>query len=423
MRRGVGTAIALLAALLALAASPARASTGASFGIQDDAWLMFGPGSLDQRITTLQGLGAGVVRFTLRWDEVSPTKPAHGRDQADYDWGEYGEVLDALHTRGLRALVTLYGAPRWSNGGQAPNHLPRIGFGNFAYAAAQRFPWVHLWTVWNEPNTTVFSRPVSPSLYVSRLLNPGYAALHQASRANLVAGGVTSPRKTPSGMAPLAFMQGMRAAHARLDAYAQNPYPLSPSETPMRPSPACAGCSYLTMATLPLIRSSVTRNFGAKPIWLTEYGYQTNPPDRLLGVSQAKQAQYLGEAAMRVWREPGVTVLIQFLVRDEPSLGGWQSGLYTVAGTPKLAAHAFPLPLAEVSRRGSHVSLWGQVRPGTGGRSYSLQLRVGGAWRTVAGGRTGASGVFARTISAPAGARVRLLAPALGLASPALPLS
>jgi hypothetical protein len=421
MRRGVGTCFALVAALLALAAAPARASVGAAFGIQDDAWLMDGPGSLDQRITTLESLGAHVVRFTVRWDAVAPTKPADGRDPSSYEWGQYGDVLDSLHASGIRALVTLYGAPRWSNGGLGPNHLPRSGFGNFAYAAAKRFPWVHMWTIWNEPNTSIFSLPVSPSLYVRRLLNPGYAALHQASRANLVAGGVTSPRQTASGMAPLTFMRGMRAAHARLDAYAQNPYPLSPHDTPFQGT--CSACSYFTMATLPLIRSSVTKYFGAKPIWLTEYGYQTNPPDRILGVSQAKQAQYIGEAALRVWREPGVTVLIQFLVRDEPSIGGWQSGLYTVSGTPKLAAHAFPLPLAQVSRSGSRVSLWGQVRPGSGARSYTVQLKSGARWRTVASGRTGGSGAFARTITAPPGARVRLWAPALGLASPTLTLA
>jgi hypothetical protein len=423
MRRGVGTWIAIVGALLALSAAPAQASVGASFGIQDDAWLMDGPGSLDQRITTLQSLGAHLVRFTVRWDQVAPTKPANGRDPSAYAWGQYGEVLDALHSSGIPALVTLYGAPRWSNGGLGPNRLPRSGFGDFAYAAAKRFPWIHLWTVWNEPNTPIFSLPVSPALYVSRLLNPGYAALHQASASNLVAGGVTSPRKAGSGMAPLAYMKGMRAAHARLDAYAQNPYPLSPNETPTRTSPACRGCTYFTMATLPLIRSSVTRYFGPKPIWLTEYGYQTNPPDRILGVSQAKQAQYLGEAALRVWREPGVTVLIQFLVRDEPAIGGWQSGLYTVSGAPKLAAHAFPLPLAQASRSGSRVSLWGEVRPGSGARPYAVQVRSDGGWRTVASGRTGSSGAFARTITAPPGARVRLWAPALGLASPTLTLA
>jgi hypothetical protein len=419
--RGVA---AVFVAALALLASSAQASPGARFGIQDDAWLLYGPGSLDQRIATLQGLGVGIVRVTLRWDLVAPTKPAKPRDDTDpayHDWGVYGDALDALHAHGLTALVTLYGSPAWANGGAKYWHLPTSGFGDFATAAAVRFPWVRMWTIWNEPNNGVFASPVSPSLYVKRVLNPGYAALHAASSQNLVAGGVTSPRKTPSGMAPLAFMQGMRAAHAKLDAYAVNPYPLSTLETPTRA--ACTHCGYFTMATLPTIRSYVTKYFGAKPLWLTEYGYQTNPPDRFLGVSQAKQAQYLGEAALRVWRQPGVTVLIQFLLRDEPSIGGWQSGLYTANGVPKLAVHAFSLPLAEQSRSGSRVTLWGEVRPGAGPRSYVLQLKSGAAWRSVASGRTAAGGQFVRTIAASRGASVRLWAPSLGYASPALPLS
>jgi hypothetical protein len=419
--RGV---VAVVALALALLASSAQATPGAHFGIQDDAWLLYGPGSVDQRIATLQGLGVGVVRVTLRWDLVAPTEPAKPRDDTDpayHDWGAYGEVLDALHAHGLTALVTLYGAPPWASGGANYRHLPTSGFGDFATAAAVRFPWVRMWTIWNEPNNGMFASPVSPSLYVKRLLNPGYTALHAASSQNLVAGGVTSPRKTPSGMAPLAFMQGMRAAHAKLDAYAVNPYPLSTVETPTRSN--CSHCGYFTMASLPAIRAYVTKYFGAKPLWLTEYGYQTNPPDRFLGVSQARQAQYIGAAALRVWKQPGVTVLIQFLLRDEPSVGGWQSGLYTATGAPKLSVHAFSLPLAQQSRRGSRVALWGEVRPGAGARSYVVQLRTPSGWRGVATGRTSGSGAFARTITAAPGAKVRIWAPSLGYASPPLALA
>jgi len=414
--------VAALALLVSSAA--AQASPGARFGIQDDAWLLYGPGSLDQRIATLKGLGVGVVRVTLRWDLVAPTKPAKPRDNTDpayHDWGVYGEVLDALHANGLAALVTVYGSPGWANGGARYTHLPTTGFADFVTAAAVRFPWVRMWTIWNEPNNGVFAAPVSPSLYVRRLLNPGYAALHAASSQNLVAGGVTSPRKTPSGMSPLAFMQGMRAAHAKLDAYAVNPYPLSSVETPTRAT--CSHCGYFTMATLPTIRAYVTKYFGRKPLWLTEYGYQTSPPDRFLGVSQAKQAAYIGQAALRVWRQPGVTVLIQFLVRDEPNVGGWQSGLYSTEGVPKLAVHAFSLPLAQQSRSGSRVTLWGEVRPGSGARAYVLQLRTSRGWRSVATGRTTRSGAFARTVAASRGAKVRLWAPSLGYASPALAVS
>ena len=420
MVRGVGAVV--FAALALGLAAPAQASHGAAFGIQDDAWLMYGPGTLPERLTTLQNLGVGVVRFTLRWDQVARQKPASPRSPAAYDWGPYGDALDALHEQGIRALVTLYGSPGWANGGGSPAHLPSTGFGDFAYAAAKRFPWVHMWTAWNEPNSRTFSVPVSPSRYVQNVLNPAFASLHAVSASNQVAGGVTSPRKTPSGMSPLAFMQGMHAAHARLDAYAQNPYPVSRNETPTHA--VCSTCGYFTMANLPTIRADVTRYFGAKPLWLTEYGYQTNPPDRLLGVSYAQQAAYLGQAALRVWQQSGVTVLIHFLIRDEPSIGGWQSGLFTVGGTAKPAYHAFALPLAQVSRSGARATLWGQVRPGAGRRAYVLQHAVGNSWRAVGGtAQTDSGGTFSRTVALPRGARVRLWSLVAGWASPALTLS
>jgi len=168
--RGVGAVF--LAALALVVAAPAQASHGAEFGIQDDAWLMYGPGTLPQRLTTLENLGVGVVRFTLRWDQVAAQKPTDPRSPSGYDWGLSGEVLDGLHAQGIRTLVTLYGSPRWANGGRSPANLPSSGFGDFVAAAAQRFPWVRMWTAWNEPNNRTFSVPVSPSLYVQRVLNP-----------------------------------------------------------------------------------------------------------------------------------------------------------------------------------------------------------------------------------------------------------
>jgi hypothetical protein len=214
-------------------------------------------------------------------------------------------------------------------------------------------------------------------------------------------------------MAPLNYMRGMRAAHARLDAYAQNPYGVGRFETPNKGG--CSDC--FTMAALSTIRREVTRNFGSKPLWLTEYGYQTNPPDRILGVSEALQATYLGQAALKVWRQSGVTMLIQFLVRDEPAVGGWQSGLFNANGQPKRAYHAFALPLAQVSRSGARAVLWGEVRPGAGARAYVLQQSVGGGWRTVGGTRrTARTGAFTASVALPRGARVRLFAPSIGWA-------
>ena len=90
------------------------------------------------------------------------------------------------------------------------------------------------WLIWNEPNQLRWLRPASPRLYTLRLLNPGYAAIHAAIAGAQVAGGGTAPRGGTGGTSPVAFLLGMHAAHARLDAYAHNPYPLNPRrESPL----------------------------------------------------------------------------------------------------------------------------------------------------------------------------------------------
>ena len=151
---------------------------------------------------------------------------------------------------------------------------------------------------------------------MQRLLNPAYAALHAVSSANVVAGGVTSPRATATGLDPVAFMRGMRAAHAKLDVYSHHPYPLNRRETPFDGCP----CTGLTLASLPKLLAEVRRDFGGKHVWLTEYGYQTDPPDSVLGVSLEKQALYMSQASMRAYLAPRVA----WLVFSSPPLPCWE---------------------------------------------------------------------------------------------------
>jgi hypothetical protein len=211
----------------------------------------------------------------------------------------------------------------------------------------------------------------------------------------------------------------MDAARARLDAYAHNPYPLHPSDTPF--AGGCGHCETITMARLERLLREVSRAFGTTRIWLTEYGYQTNPPDRTLGVSMALQAQYVGAAARRAYEAPRVDMLIHYLYRDEPEVGRWQSGLLTVDGAAKPALRASMLPLAQVARDGLRTVVWGRVRPGAGARRYVLQQFRSGGWRAVGGVRaTSTRGFLTRTLRAGAGARLRLWYPADRVASPLL---
>jgi hypothetical protein len=85
----------------------------------------------------------------------------------------------------------------------------------------------------------------------------------------------------------------------------------------------------------------LTRLYGPKKLWITEYGYQTRPPDRAFGVSWAKQAAYLRQAVRIARRNPRIDMMVWFLLRDETRLGGWQSGLLTATMVRKPAFAAF----------------------------------------------------------------------------------
>ena len=398
-------------------AAPVGASPSVQYGIQDDAWLQYGDGTLDERIAELDALGVDLVRYTLNWHVIEPRR-------AERDWSSSDAVLQGLRSAGVGAVVSIWGAPRWANLGRAPNWAPATGssFAAFAAAAAKRYPWVKKWVIWNEPNQRRWLRPTTSATYVSRLLNPAYTAIHRASRGTMVAGGVTAPRGSSGGLSPVDFIRGMRAARARLDAYAHHPYPLDRAATPF--TGGCAHCETITMATLERLLREVSRNFGAKRIWLTEYGYQTNPPDRTLGVSYARQARLLADASHRVYLAPRVDMLIHYLYRDEPEVGRWQSGLTKLTGAAKPALRAYQLPLVQASRTGSRTILWGQVRPGKGRQRYVLQQHRNGSWDDVGGTRlTSSRGFLSLAVSAGRGTKFRLMLPDEDLVSPLLAVS
>ena len=77
-----------------------------------------------------------------------------------------------------------------------------------------------------------------------------------------------------------------------------------------------------------MLLAKITQLYGPKHLWITEYGYQTNPPDKtIFGTSWANQAKYMSQAYAIARKNPRIDMMVWFLVRDEPNLGGWQSGL------------------------------------------------------------------------------------------------
>jgi len=130
----------------------------------------------------------------------------------------------------------------------------------------------------------------------------------------------------------------MKRAHARFDVYSHHPYYQHPNESPRKPPP---GPRAVTLGNINELLRELTRLYGNKHLWITEYGYQTNPPDRSFGVSWTKQASYLSQAYGMARANPRIDMMIWFLLKDQPDLSGWQSGLMTADGRlkPSFAAY------------------------------------------------------------------------------------
>jgi len=362
---------ALMAA--AVCAATARATPGLQLGIADSGSAYFETaGSFFPDLTELH---AQVLRAQLHWGGAlgaAKSRPAAAADPTDpaYDWSRYDDLVIAARDAGVQVMFTIFGTPTWANGGRGPTVAPLRGadLEGFAYAAAKRYsgsftradgvtlPRVKYWTAWNEPNLPLGLVPqwrriagrwvIQSARDYARICNSIVTGVHATLiPGELVACGDTAPRgnNAPTSSrpttSPISFLRAMKQAGATgFDAYAHHPYPSGPSESPTtRPK----GGTAVTFGNLGDLTAQVTKLYGRKPIWLDEYGYQTDPPDRGLGVSLAKQAQYLTEAVALARRDPRVTMLLWFLVRDEPQLSGWQSGLETRTGAHKPSFAAF----------------------------------------------------------------------------------
>jgi hypothetical protein len=232
-------------------------------------------------------------------------------------------------------------------------------------------------------------------------------------------------------MAPLTFLRTMACVDARLrplrvpecrsfeplpgDGWSHHPYSLELAPWQADLSPDNVRMGDLDRLTTLLGRlHAAGRTRVSLPLYLTESGYQTAPPDPTWKVSLADQARWLPEAERIARRQPTLRSVAQFLVRDLPERPGrrlktrwrdYQSGLRFSDGRSKPAHAAFALSLVARRSTSRSVSFWGLVRPGTGNRRARISvLEPGGHWRAIGRGRTRTDGTFRLTVPVdPAG--------------------
>ena len=430
--------LALLVCLIALLLSSAPAHARAfEVGMAADGLLLNGSEADGRKaVARWRELGVDTVRLQVQWSRVAPQSraytPPEGWDPANhrdgYQWGDVDRAVRLITEGGLRPILLLGGPPPlWGSSRPRagnPRYEPSAWqFGQFAAAVAGRYGDVtEDYILWNEPNLPLWLQPqarckgksctpVSPHIYryMVRAAYPAMKAVDPSSRILIGALAPTGGRlqSKNANMKPMQWLRAFGCLNDKLQPIVTGPcrtfqpapadgfayHPHSTKHPPNEPYPNKDDASIASLKRvenlLDVLQNANRLQGTTKPlgIWLDEYAYQTNPPDKLRGVTPGRQDRYLQQASYIAWRDPRIQNLTQYLWEDERMAGGkrytgWQSGLLTIDGEAKPALDHFDDPIwVDVPRN----VIWGQIRPGTE-HDVTVQVRPAGSgttWQNV----------------------------------------
>ena len=330
-------------------------------------------------------------------------------------WDLLDRLVDSVQRRGMTAQLTLTGpVPKWAtkrNKGHIDDPSAKW-FGRWARAVAQRYgDRIDMWSIWNEPNHPDFlgpqykdDRPHTPKLY-RKLFAAGEQAIHDSpgNRGDRVLFGETAPIGNQNVVSPLGFLRGALCLNSdykakgsckklRVDGYAHHAYTRRAG-----PSFVSEDVDEVSIGSLGRLATALDKAARAGRIrsgvgiYLTEFGIQSTP-DRIAGVSLARQAEYTAIAERMAYANPRVKAFSQYLMKDDkPRKGktslerfsGFETGLRTYKNKKKPSYDAFMLPLA-VTQYGSSDVAWGRVRPATGPTKVTIERKAGkGGWKKL----------------------------------------
>ena len=364
-------AVAGLAVSAATASPKKHGSTQSSHllvGINDEA--VHSVRRPDHRVRDAEDAeGAGPPRQPLlgrhKW-AVAKSRPSDPTDPGDpaYDWTIYDRLVRYATQYNIKVVFSILFTPGWANGGKARTVAPTnyTDLENFSYAAAERYsglwtapvwqqdpsnpttklplPKVNMWTAWNEPNNPAFLTPqyqrvgktwrVESGFNYAKICNAVMAGVHSPYLGPLpdehVACGVTDPKgndapaTTRASVDPLTFLTaahkyGMKAP----DVYAHNPYPdIGALESPSY-VPTGKTKRRVQIGNINNLLKLINQYYGPLHLWITEFAYQTNPPERALRRLVRKTGAVPDTVVCDRPREPAHRHDALVPVRDDPT--------------------------------------------------------------------------------------------------------
>jgi hypothetical protein len=422
------------------AAAPAAASHDQESIFEDEHQLLeSGPGVAASALDDIDALGADSVRSLVVWSRVAPAR--RGQPYPPAAWDPYDDLVRGTRARGLGLILSpSTPMPLWASRCKhrtATCKPDPKAYRAFVTALGRRYsgshrdenqgggvlPRVRRWSLLNEPNQPGWLTPqyerrhgrlVATAAVVYRALaRAGIAGLRASGHGrDQVLLGETSPIGRLTGpparrpIAPVEFLRklfcltpGGRRSKAHgcrkfkrlaFSGFAHHPYPRGGSRPPAEPPQAAGEITISAPSRLRRVLDAAARARRIPrrlPVYYTEFGFQTNPPDRAFGVRVALQPAYLNQADWMAFRDRRVRAVAQYKLVDDEPVPSFQSGLRFADGRRKPGYAAYRLPIWVSGLAARRLRVYGQVRPAANGTRPTVEIQVrpphGGAFATV----------------------------------------
>ena len=417
----------------------------------------------DLGLQRARAAGARAFRIWLSWSDIAPggaerpvwfdpTNPA----DPNYWWGYADRAIKAVVAHGLEPIVCILDAPLWAedqrvDGPRGTRRPDPAALAQFTKTIATRYsgtfgglPRVRYWQIWNEPNLSLYltpqggadGTPAAPAWY-RRMLNESHAAIRAVQPDAAVIAGSLAPYGVgpPRALRPLDFMRDFLclsggtaptptcAERSAFEIWSHHPYTAGGPDQPAKYEGDAQLAELPVMRDLlrAAVRAGHIATAGEPKFWVTEFGWDTNPPDPA-AVPEGLHARWVAEALHRMWRS-GVSLVTWFQLRDNPMGSSFaQTGLYFDDGPeyrldqPNLALYAFRFPFVAYTDRG-RISVWGRELEAAR-RIVVVEHASTGGWVVVGRLRGDESGVFAGRVRAPLVGYLRARLPRRGASLP-----
>ncbi len=285
----------------------ANLPTGASshkFGISTHPWWL--DMHLETFISNFKQLKVGVVRIPVEWKVIEPSP-------GKFDWQITDRLLNRLADEGFEVVAEFITVPVWasSNPEVCAKRDVDCGF-NEAYldhmqavgeTLARRYPYIRKWEFWNEPEQ--WPNAGRDICRFGNWLQQFYIGVKKADPAILVAYNTLVGFNYVVGMYSCVESEAQRTNTKPFyywDAISLHPYNLDGEKG------QDGNYTPISQKKIERVRQTmIDRGEGAKPIWITEMGVESDP---------TSQANLLKVAWDWLGAQPYITIVVLHMLHD-----------------------------------------------------------------------------------------------------------